>query len=189
MQAAEITEGELITFQKVVAIMEDGLGRIDGDDLIAASLVNDLSPDNVADHADTQQAFESLAEAAKPQEATSWQRELPVYRSRYRTLPRRVGWLGLAPAAILAGAFSGSALVAFVIDPHGAWFSPTALAGLACASIAGGLLGSMAAAAYRQDDADPIEGIVLVTAHVRPKLTSRWLCSASVRPSCITEAA
>ncbi|WP_318013033.1 MULTISPECIES: hypothetical protein [unclassified Mesorhizobium] len=57
MQAAEITEGELMTFQKVVAIMEDGLGRIDGDYLIAASFVNDLAPDNVADQADTQQTF------------------------------------------------------------------------------------------------------------------------------------
>ncbi|WP_352618175.1 hypothetical protein [Mesorhizobium australicum] len=92
MQAAEITEGELITFQKVVAIMEDGLGRIDGDDLIAASFVNDLSPDNVADHADTQQTFESLAEAAKPQEATSWQRELPVYRSPLSD-PTATSWL------------------------------------------------------------------------------------------------
>ncbi|WP_411909933.1 hypothetical protein [Mesorhizobium sp. ESP6-5] len=55
MQAAEITERELMTFQKVAAIMEDGLGRIDGDDLIAATFVNHLSPDNVADHADTQQ--------------------------------------------------------------------------------------------------------------------------------------
>ncbi|WP_352737924.1 hypothetical protein [Mesorhizobium australicum] len=57
MQAAEVTESELMTFQKVVAIMEDALGRIDGDDLIAASFVNDLSPDTVADHADTQQTF------------------------------------------------------------------------------------------------------------------------------------
>ncbi|WP_318011695.1 hypothetical protein [Mesorhizobium sp. CO1-1-8] len=57
MQATEITEGELMTFQKVVAIMGDDLGRIYGDDLIAASFVNDLSPDNVADHADTQQTF------------------------------------------------------------------------------------------------------------------------------------
>ncbi|WP_318013337.1 MULTISPECIES: hypothetical protein [unclassified Mesorhizobium] len=54
MQAAEITEDELMAFQKVVAIMENGLGRIDGDDLIAASFVDDLSPENVADHADIQ---------------------------------------------------------------------------------------------------------------------------------------
>ncbi|MBZ9974105.1 hypothetical protein FJ543_23050 [Mesorhizobium sp. B2-5-7] len=52
MQAAEITEHELMAFQKVVAIMEDGLGRIDGDDLIAASFVDNLSPENAADHAD-----------------------------------------------------------------------------------------------------------------------------------------
>ncbi|RWC32835.1 hypothetical protein [Mesorhizobium sp.] len=39
MQEARITEGEMKTFQKVAAIMEDDEGRIEGDDLIAASFV------------------------------------------------------------------------------------------------------------------------------------------------------
>ncbi|MER9166199.1 hypothetical protein NKI12_02265 [Mesorhizobium australicum] len=98
--------------------------------------------------------------------------------------------LGIAPAAILAAVFSGSALVAFVIDPHGSWLSPTPLAGLACASIAGGLLGSMAAAGFRQDDTDPVEGVVLVTAHVNETETDVALALLSLREtSCITEAA
>ncbi|MBZ9758142.1 hypothetical protein LB524_22900 [Mesorhizobium sp. ESP6-5] len=97
---------------------------------------------------------------------------------------------GTAPAAILATVFSGSAVVAFVIDPHGAWFSPTALAGLACASIAGGLIGSMAAAALRQDGADPVEGIVLVTAHVNDAETEIALAVLGVSStSCMAEAA
>ncbi|WP_214473358.1 hypothetical protein [Mesorhizobium sp. dw_380] len=41
MQEARITEGEIKTFQKVAAMMEDDQGRIDGDDLIAASFVTD----------------------------------------------------------------------------------------------------------------------------------------------------
>lgn len=46
--------------------------------------------------------------------------------------------LGIAPAAILTAMFSGSALLAFVINPHGAGLSPTALAGLAYASLLAG---------------------------------------------------
>ncbi|MBZ9798346.1 hypothetical protein LB556_22025 [Mesorhizobium sp. ES1-4] len=57
MQAAEITEGELRTFQKVAALMEDALGRVDGDDLIAASFVTELPLDNVATYANDQQTF------------------------------------------------------------------------------------------------------------------------------------
>jgi hypothetical protein len=41
MRDAQITENEMKIFQKVAAIMEDGQGRIDGDDLIAASFVTD----------------------------------------------------------------------------------------------------------------------------------------------------
>jgi hypothetical protein len=41
MQKARISESEIRTFQKVAAIMEDGRGGIDGDDLIAASFVTD----------------------------------------------------------------------------------------------------------------------------------------------------
>ena len=41
MREAQITEGEMKTFQKVAAVMADGYGRIDGDDLIAASFVTD----------------------------------------------------------------------------------------------------------------------------------------------------
>ena len=41
MQEARITEGEMKTFQKVAAIMEDDESRIEGDDLIAASFVAD----------------------------------------------------------------------------------------------------------------------------------------------------
>jgi hypothetical protein len=41
MQDARITESEMKTFQKVAAIMEDRQGRIEGDDLIAASFVTD----------------------------------------------------------------------------------------------------------------------------------------------------
>ena len=44
MQAARITEREMETFQKVAAIMVDSNGRIQGDDLIAASFVTD-TPD------------------------------------------------------------------------------------------------------------------------------------------------
>lgn len=39
MRGARITENELRTFRKVAAVMEDGKGRIDADDLIAASFV------------------------------------------------------------------------------------------------------------------------------------------------------
>jgi hypothetical protein len=39
MQKARISESEMKTFQKVAAIMADGQGDIDGDDLIAASFV------------------------------------------------------------------------------------------------------------------------------------------------------
>lgn len=39
MRDARITEGELNTFRKVAAVMEGGKGRIDADDLIAASFV------------------------------------------------------------------------------------------------------------------------------------------------------
>lgn len=39
MQQARITMSEMKTFQKVAAMMEDGQGSIDGDDLIAASFV------------------------------------------------------------------------------------------------------------------------------------------------------
>ncbi|MBZ9709950.1 hypothetical protein LB543_24910 [Mesorhizobium sp. ESP7-2] len=45
MRDARITEGEIKTFQKVAAVMEDGQGRIDGDDLIAASFVIDVVAD------------------------------------------------------------------------------------------------------------------------------------------------
>ncbi|WP_032935322.1 hypothetical protein [Mesorhizobium sp. WSM3626] len=45
MRDARITEGEIKTFQKVAAVMEDGQGRIDGDDLIAASFVTDVLTD------------------------------------------------------------------------------------------------------------------------------------------------
>ncbi|KRB32714.1 MULTISPECIES: hypothetical protein [Mesorhizobium] len=41
MQQARITMSEMKTFQKVAAMMEDGQGGIDGDDLIAASFVTD----------------------------------------------------------------------------------------------------------------------------------------------------
>lgn len=41
----------------------------------------------------------------------------------------------------------------------------------------------MAAAAVRPVDLDPVEGIVLVTAHVNDaELRSRWQCSAFPRP-------
>lgn len=39
MLHAQITTGEMKTFQKVLAVMECGQGRIDGDDLIAASFL------------------------------------------------------------------------------------------------------------------------------------------------------
>jgi len=45
MQHAQITEGEMKTFQKVAAVIEGGRGRIDGDDLIAASFVTDTLTD------------------------------------------------------------------------------------------------------------------------------------------------
>ena len=41
MRGARITESELKIFRKVAAVMEDGKGRIDADDLIAASFVNE----------------------------------------------------------------------------------------------------------------------------------------------------
>lgn len=41
LQRACITEGEMRIFQKIAAIMEDGQGHIDGDDLIATSFVKD----------------------------------------------------------------------------------------------------------------------------------------------------
>lgn len=46
MQEARITEDEMKTFQRVAAMMEDGQGQIDGDDLIAASFVADTVLDN-----------------------------------------------------------------------------------------------------------------------------------------------
>jgi len=39
MRGARITDNEMKTFRKVAAVMEDGKGRIDADDLIAASFV------------------------------------------------------------------------------------------------------------------------------------------------------
>ncbi|OBQ60191.1 hypothetical protein EB233_24625 [Mesorhizobium erdmanii] len=45
MQKARISESEIKTFQKVAAIMQDGQGGIDGDDLIAASFVADKQLD------------------------------------------------------------------------------------------------------------------------------------------------
>ncbi|WP_342587003.1 hypothetical protein [Mesorhizobium temperatum] len=39
MRGARITENELKIFRKVAAVMEGGKGRIDADDLIAASFV------------------------------------------------------------------------------------------------------------------------------------------------------
>ncbi|WP_430981656.1 hypothetical protein [Mesorhizobium ciceri] len=41
MQEAQITEDEMKTFQKVAAIMEGREGRIEVDDLIAASFLTD----------------------------------------------------------------------------------------------------------------------------------------------------
>lgn len=46
MQEARITEGDIKIFQKIAAIIEDGHGRIDGDDLIAASFVTDTLVDS-----------------------------------------------------------------------------------------------------------------------------------------------
>jgi hypothetical protein len=46
MEKAQITEGEMKTFHKVAAIMEDGQGRIESDDLIAASFVTDTLPNS-----------------------------------------------------------------------------------------------------------------------------------------------
>ncbi|MBZ9777285.1 hypothetical protein [Mesorhizobium sp. CO1-1-8] len=122
--------------------------------------------------------FDSRAEAAK---AAGDLVSAGIARVRIAVIgPYRdeLAGFGIAPTAILAAVFSGSALMAFLMDPHGAGFSPTALAGLACASIAGGLIGSMTAAALKQDEADPVEGIVLVTAHVPCLLSLRphaWL--------------
>jgi hypothetical protein len=44
IEQAQITMSEMKTFQKVAAMMEDGRGSIDGDDLIAASFVTDMLP-------------------------------------------------------------------------------------------------------------------------------------------------
>ncbi|MBZ9798345.1 hypothetical protein [Mesorhizobium sp. ES1-4] len=70
--------------------------------------------------------------------------------------------LGIFAPAILGGTFSGlvclAAFAAFGIDPH--------VARIVCASIAGALIGWMAAAPVKQNDANSFEGIVLVTAHV-----------------------
>ncbi|CCV15452.1 hypothetical protein [Mesorhizobium sp. STM 4661] len=41
MRGAQITETELNIFRKVAAVMEDGKGRIDADDMIAASFVSE----------------------------------------------------------------------------------------------------------------------------------------------------
>ncbi|TRC73604.1 hypothetical protein FJV83_15085 [Mesorhizobium sp. WSM4307] len=41
MLDANITDGEIETFQKVAALLEDVHGRIEGDDLIAASFLVD----------------------------------------------------------------------------------------------------------------------------------------------------
>ena len=45
MRQGRITKSEMKTFQKVAAMMVDGRGSIDGDDLIAASFVADMSLD------------------------------------------------------------------------------------------------------------------------------------------------
>jgi len=45
MQQARITMSEMKTFQRVAAMMEDGRGSIDGDDLIAASFLTDTLQD------------------------------------------------------------------------------------------------------------------------------------------------
>lgn len=41
MLEAKITDSEIHSFKKVAAIMDGGRGRIDGDDLIAASFLAD----------------------------------------------------------------------------------------------------------------------------------------------------
>ena len=46
MEEAQITESEMKAFQKVAAIMEDRQGRIESDDLIAASFVTDTLPNS-----------------------------------------------------------------------------------------------------------------------------------------------
>ncbi|RUW93511.1 hypothetical protein EOA19_05345 [Mesorhizobium sp. M7A.F.Ca.US.010.02.1.1] len=43
MQETQITEDEMKTFQKVAAIMEGGEGRIEVDDLIAASFLTETT--------------------------------------------------------------------------------------------------------------------------------------------------
>jgi len=45
MQQARITMSEMKTFQRVAAMMEDGRGSIDSDDLIAASFLTDTLQD------------------------------------------------------------------------------------------------------------------------------------------------
>jgi hypothetical protein len=46
MEEAQITEGEMKAFHKVAAIMGDRQGRIESDDLIAASFVTDTLPNS-----------------------------------------------------------------------------------------------------------------------------------------------
>ena len=45
MKQARITMSEMKTFQRVAAMMEDGRGSIDSDDLIAASFLTDTLQD------------------------------------------------------------------------------------------------------------------------------------------------
>ncbi|RWC26396.1 hypothetical protein [Mesorhizobium sp.] len=46
MRDARVTATEMKTFQKVASILGNDSGRIDGDDLIAASFVLDDQPDD-----------------------------------------------------------------------------------------------------------------------------------------------
>lgn len=41
LRRARVTDGEMRIFQKIAAIIEDGQGHIEGDDLIATSFLTD----------------------------------------------------------------------------------------------------------------------------------------------------
>lgn len=95
MQEAQITGGELKSLQKVAALMDDGSGRISGDDLIAASFANDLPhQDAVADQADNQQTLRFPRRSNQGRRRPGGNGSSSLKDRRYRTLQRRVGKFG-----------------------------------------------------------------------------------------------
>jgi len=173
MQQARITMSEMKTFQRVAAMMEDGRGSIDGDDLIAASFLPTCCWTRRRSETmrTISKLFDSHAEAARvagvlvavgvPRVQIAvigpYRDEVAVFKSPGVIL----GTVGAALACLGAMAVCG-------VSPFPAGLPSTALV---CAVCAGGLLGAFVTTAAMPDDRSVADGIVLVTAHVDENAT------------------